>query len=216
MTFPKVMVTTLFMAVSTAFAAQTVAAEPAPAGNTTASDGKHAIAIFASGCFWCSESDFEKVNGVIEVVSGYTGGHTPNPTYEQVGRGDTGHAEAVRVVYDPTKVSYGRLLDYYWRHTDVLDGGGQFCDRGDQYRPAIFISSPDEQREAETSKEALQKSGRFDKPIAVQIVPAGPFTDAEDYHQNYYKKHPVKYAFYRSGCGRDSRLANVWGDEAKH
>jgi methionine-S-sulfoxide reductase len=168
------------------------------------------VATFAAGCFWCVESDFDKVEGVVETISGYTGGHTANPTYELVGNGGTGHAEALRVTYDPTKVTYAKLLDHYWRHVDFLDGDGQFCDRGDQYRPAIFTHNDEQKRLAEASKAALAKSHDFGKPIAVEIVPPGEFTPAEDYHQDYYKKNPAKYRYYRTGCGRDARIARLW------
>ena len=175
-----------------------------------------ATAIFAAGCFWCVESDFDKVDGVLETISGYTGGSKANPTYEDVGSGTTGHAEALQVVYDPAKVSYPKLLDYYWRHVDLLDGGGQFCDRGNQYRPAIFTSSNEQKKLAEESKAALEKSGRFKQKIAVKIVPATAFTPAEDYHQDYYKKNPLRYKLYRTGCGRDARLEKLWGSEYTH
>lgn len=175
-----------------------------------------ATATFAAGCFWCVESDFDQVNGVVETISGYTGGKTKNPTYREVGGGGTGHAEALQVKYDPSKVSYQQLLEYYWHHVDLTDGGGQFCDRGDQYRPAIFTHDEGQMRLAEASKAALEKSGRFNKPIAVQIVPASTFTPAEDYHQDYYNKNPLKYRYYRYGCGRDARIKQLWGAEAGH
>ena len=190
-------------------------AENAPAPSA-APAGKTATAIFAAGCFWCSESDFDKVPGVLETTSGYAGGKTEHPTYEEVGSGQTGHAEALQVTYDPAKVSYEKLLDYYWRHVDLVDGGGQFCDRGNQYRPAIFTISDEQKAAAEASKAALEKSGKFKQPIAVQIAPAGVFTAAEDYHQDYYKKNPVRYKFYRAGCGRDARMEQLWGAEYTH
>ena len=173
-------------------------------------------AIFAAGCFWCVESDFDKVPGVLETISGYTGGKTENPKYEEVGGGSTGHAEALQVIYDPSKVSYPKLLDYYWRHVDLVDGGGQFCDRGSQYRPAIFTTSDEQKQLAEASKAALEASGKFKQKIAVQIVPAAKFTAAEDYHQDYYHKNPVRYKFYRTGCGRDARMEQLWGAEYTH
>jgi peptide-methionine (S)-S-oxide reductase len=172
-------------------------------------------ATFASGCFWCTESDFDKVDGVKETISGFMGGKTKNPTYAQVSMGGTGHAESVQLKFDPKVVSYDKLLDYYWRHVDLLDGGGQFCDRGSQYRPVIFVATPEQRKAAEESKAALQKSGRFSQPIAVEIADAGPFTAAEDYHQNYYKTHPLQYAYYRYACGRDARVKELWGDEAE-
>jgi methionine-S-sulfoxide reductase len=162
------------------------------------------------------ESDFDKVPGVVETISGFTGGHTPNPTYGEVGQGGTGHTEAVEIKFDPKKVTYDKLLDYYWRHVDLLDGQGQFCDRGDQYRPAIFTHGEEQRKLAEASKAALEKSGRFKKPIAVQIVPASAFTPAEDYHQDYHNKNPLKYRYYRFGCGRDKRITELWGDEPTH
>jgi methionine-S-sulfoxide reductase len=169
-------------------------------------------AVFAGGCFWCTESDFEKVPGVLAVVSGYAGGTTANPTYETATAG--GHVEVVKVTFDPAKVSYARLLDFYWRHVDLLDGGGQFCDRGATYRPAIFANGAEQKQAALASKSALEASKRFSKPIAVTVETLGPFTAAEDYHQDYYKKHPVKYKQYRYGCGRDQRLEELWGKDA--
>ncbi len=181
-----------------------------------AANGQLAEAIFAAGCFWCVESDFDKLDGVAETISGYTGGKTANPTYEEVGSGTTGHTEALLVRYDPKKVSYQKLLHHYWRNVDLLDGTGQFCDRGPQYRPAIFTTSPEQAAAAAASKAELKTSGRFDKPIAVEILPATPFTAAEDYHQNYYITNPLKYKYYRTGCGRDARLNQLWGSEAAH
>lgn len=186
-----------------------------PAAHTQTT-GQKATAIFAAGCFWCVESDFDQVEGVLETTSGYTGGKTANPAYEDVGSGTTGHAEALQVTYDPTKVTYPKLVDYYWRHVDLLDGGGQFCDRGNQYRPAIFTNSDEQKKVAEESKAALEKSGRFKQKIAVEIVPATVFTAAEDYHQDYYKKNPIRYKLYRTGCGRDARLEKLWGSEYTH
>jgi peptide-methionine (S)-S-oxide reductase len=167
-----------------------------------------AEAVFASGCFWCSESDFEKAPGVVSVQSGYTGGAEPNPTYEQVGGGRTGHAEAVRVVYDPAKTSYPQLLAWYWRHVDPFDGGGQFCDRGKQYRPAIFPVSAEQRKDAEASKAAVEKL--LGKRVAVTIESGGPFYVAEGYHQDFYKTNPARYQSYRAGCGRDARVQAVW------
>ncbi len=188
----------------------------AGAENAPAPAASKATAIFAAGCFWCVESDFDKVPGVLETTSGYAGGKTEHPTYEEVGGGQTGHAEALQVTYDPSKVSYEKLLDYYWHHVDLVDGGGQFCDRGSQYRPAIFTNSDEQKALAEASKAALEKTGKFKQPIAVQIAPAGVFTAAEDYHQDYYKKNPIRYKFYRSGCGRDARMEQLWGAEYTH
>lgn len=175
---------------------------------------EQAEAIFAGGCFWCEEAAFEDKPGIVSVISGYAGGKVQSPTYEQVSSGGTGHAESVRVVYDPTKISYPQLLDIFWHNVDPLDAGGQFCDRGNQYRSAIFYENDEQKKEALASKEALEKSGRFDKPIATQIIAAGTFYPAEDYHQDYYKKNPLHYQAYRLGCGRDRRLQQLWGDEA--
>lgn len=171
-------------------------------------------AVFAGGCFWCTESDFEKVPGVIEAVSGYTGGHTENPTYEQTSAGGTGHIEAVTVTYDPARVSYGQLLTWFWRHVDPTDAGGQFVDRGDQYRSAIFYADEEQRRLAEASKEKLAASGRFEKPIATDILPRGEFYMAEEYHQDYYKKNPIRYNWYRFNSGRDQFLKKVWGEQS--
>ncbi|MEN8753894.1 MAG: peptide-methionine (S)-S-oxide reductase MsrA [Desulfobacterales bacterium] len=176
--------------------------------------GPTQTAVFAGGCFWCTESDFEKVDGVIEAISGYTGGDMANPTYEQVSSGGTGHVEAVKVIYDPTKIIYEQLLDVFWRHMDPTDDGGQFVDRGSQYRGVIFYADDKERGMAEASKKKLAASGRFDKPLVTEILPLGAFYPAEDYHQDYYKKNPTKYKFYRWKCGRDARLSAVWGDKA--
>lgn len=180
--------------------AQAGSATPAPA----------ASAIFAGGCFWCIEADFEKLPGVLAVQSGYTGGRSANPTYEQVSAGGTGHAEVVRVSYDPSKVSYPALLDYFWRNIDPTVKDRQFCDVGNQYRSAIFYANDAQRVAAEASKAALLKSGRFSQ-VYTEIVPAQQFYVAEEYHQDYYKKNPIRYRFYRSNCGRDARLAEIWG-----
>ncbi|MBC2712196.1 MAG: peptide-methionine (S)-S-oxide reductase MsrA [Desulfosarcina sp.] len=170
-------------------------------------------AVFAGGCFWCTESDFEKVDGVIEAVSGYTGGRMENPTYKQVSAGGTDHVEAIKVAYDPAKVSYDQLLDIFWRHVDPTDAGGQFVDRGDQYRSAIFYANDKERQMAEASKKALNASGRFERPVVTEILPLGPFYEAEDYHQDYHKKNPLRYNWYRSGSGRDRFLEMTWAGE---
>ena len=169
-----------------------------------------ASAIFAGGCFWCVEADFKKLPGVLGAESGYTGGQTVNPTYEQVSAGSTGHAESVRVTYDPAKVSYAQLLDYFWHHIDPTVKDRQFCDTGNQYRSAIFYGNEAEHVAAEASKAALLKSGPV-KQIYTEIVPAARFYPAEQYHQDYYKKNPLRYGFYRTSCGRDARLTEVWG-----
>jgi len=170
-------------------------------------------ATFAGGCFWCTESDFEKLPGVVKVTSGYTGGQKENPTYSEVSSGGTGHVEAVQVYYDPAKITYEELLDYFWRHIDPTDGGGQFVDRGSQYRSVIFYHDEEQKRSAEKSKEALGKSGKFNKPVATEIVKLTQFYEAEDYHQDYYKAHSFKYKYYRHGSGRDQFLEKTWGKE---
>ena len=171
-----------------------------------------AVATFASGCFWCTEADFDKVRGVISTTSGYTGGRVANPTYRQVSNGGTGHAEAVEIVFDPAVVTYEALLDHYWRNVDPFTADRQFCDRGDQYRPAIFVHNEAQRAAAEGSKAQHQKS--FRQPIVVAIADAGPFYRAEEYHQDYYKKNSAQYRFYRFGCGRDARLRQIWPDES--
>ncbi|MDH3209049.1 MAG: peptide-methionine (S)-S-oxide reductase MsrA [Burkholderiaceae bacterium] len=175
-----------------------------------------AKAIFAGGCFWCTESDFDKVPGVISTTSGYTGGSLPNPSYEQVSGKHTGHAEAVAVVYDPSKVSYERLLDYYWRSIDPTTKDRQFCDRGSPYRTAIFANDAAQLKAAQASKAALEKSKPFKETIVTEIVAAGAFYPAEPYHQDYYKKNPIRYHYYRATCGRDARLKQLWGSQALH
>jgi peptide methionine sulfoxide reductase msrA/msrB len=178
-------------------------------------ESKIETATFAGGCFWCVESDFEKVSGVVEVTSGYTGGHEENPTYEAVSTGTTGHVEAIQVHYDSQKVSYGELLDIFWRHVDPTDDGGQLVDRGPQYRTAIFYHNDTQRKLAKASKEALTRSGRFEKPIVTEIVPLQMFYPAEDYHQNYHKKDPMRYQQYRLGSGRDRFIKRVWGEPRK-
>ncbi len=169
-------------------------------------------AAFAGGCFWCMVHPFDSLPGVALVTSGYTGGSVANPTYQQVSSGVTGHAESVRVDYDPKVISYQKLLDVYWRNVDPFDNGGQFCDRGLQYRTAIFFETDEQRQLAETSRHAMEQ--RFSRPIATEIVAAGPFYRAEAYHQNYYRENPLHYQFYRGRCGRDNRLQEVWGAEA--
>jgi peptide-methionine (S)-S-oxide reductase len=168
-----------------------------------------AVATFAGGCFWCTESDFDKVKGVVATTSGYTGGNVVNPGYERVSAGGTGHAEAVEVIYDPNKVSYEQLLTFYWRHIDPTVKDAQFCDHGNQYRTAIFVRNDEERKLAEASKEKVE--AELKQPIYTQIVDAGPFYAAEDYHQDFYLKNPAKYKFYRWNCGRDQRLEQLWG-----
>ena len=178
---------------------------PAPAGQT-------ATAIFAGGCFWCVEADFEKLAGVIAAESGYTGGKTANPTYQTVSAGGTGHTEAVRLTYDPRVVSYPVLLDFFWHHIDPTVKDRQFCDVGNQYRSAIYYKSPAQKDQVEASKTALLKSGAV-KEIYTEIAPESTFYPAEDYHQDYYKKNTLRYKYYRLTCGRDSRVAEVWGSK---
>jgi peptide methionine sulfoxide reductase msrA/msrB len=173
---------------------------------------KTATAVFAGGCFWCTESDFEKAPGVIDAISGYTGGDVKNPTYEEVSAGGTGHMESVKVIYDPSKVSYKQLLEYFWQHVDPTDPGGEFVDRGSQYRSAIFYANETQKRLAEETKARLAASGVFKKPIVTLILPLGPFYPAENYHQNYYKKNPIRYHYYRYNSGRDQFLKKVWGN----
>ena len=177
--------------------------------STTAAD-KTATAIFAAGCFWCAENDFEKVPGVIKVTSGYTGGKEVNPTYEQVSNGSTGHFESIQVEYRPDKVSYSQLLDVFWHNVDPTDDKGQFCDKGKQYRSVIFYGNDKEKQLADSSKHALVASGTFNS-VATLILPASTFYAAEDYHQGYAEKNPVRYHYYRYSCGRDARLKEVWG-----
>ncbi|HXV68375.1 MAG TPA: peptide-methionine (S)-S-oxide reductase MsrA [Nitrospira sp.] len=170
-----------------------------------------AKAYFAGGCFWCMEEVFEKVDGVLAVVSGYMDGTVIDPTYEQVSAGRTGHAESVEVIYDPAKASYQQLLDAFWRNVDPLTSNAQFCDHGSQYRSAVFYGTDEEKRLAEESKRALEQSARFSQPIVTQISKASTFYPAEDYHQDFYKKNPIRYKYYKFNCGRAQRLEALWG-----
>lgn len=174
-------------------------------------DADLAKATFAGGCFWCMEPPFDQLDGVVSTTSGYIGGNTRNPTYEAVSAGGTGHAEAVQIRYDPTRISYARLLEVFWRNIDPTARNRQFCDVGDQYRSAIFYHDAEQRRVAEASLQALAKSKPFSAPIVTEIVAAGAFTPAEAYHQDYYLKNPVRYKFYRYRCGRDQRLEELWG-----
>ena len=180
-----------------------------------ADDEERATALFAGGCFWCVEEAFDAVDGVVATTSGFAGGHVEKPSYDQVVAGGTGHYESVLVEYDPSQVSYGELLYAFWRNVDPLDGGGQFCDRGDHYRAAIFVGSEDEYQKARASKEELEQSGRFEEPIVTEILDRSTFYPAEEYHQNYYQKNPLRYRFYVTTCRRYARLDQVWGDEAR-
>ena len=173
-----------------------------------------AKAAFAGGCFWCMESDFEHLPGVGEVISGYTGGKEVNPTYEEVSDHRTGHAESVQLTYDPARVSYAQLVDYYFHHVDPLTADAQFCDHGPQYRTAIFYGNEAERAVAQKAKEKYERE--LGHPVVTQIIAAGPFYPAEEYHQDYYKKNPVRYKFYRFNCGRDERIKQVWGEHAPH
>ncbi len=173
-------------------------------------------ATFAGGCFWCMESPFDKLPGVVSVIAGYTGGQKQNPTYKEVSAGGTGHAEAVQILYDPEKIAYEKLLDIFWHNIDPTVTDRQFCDVGRQYRSAIFYHTKEQQRLAELSKGALQKAKPFRDPIVTEIVSAGEFYPAEEYHQHYYKKNPLRYQYYRTGCGRDRRLKELWGNAAGH
>ena len=185
----------------------------APAAPTTTPAGT-AKAVFAGGCFWCVESDFDKVDGVLSTTSGYTGGNVPNPTYEQVSAKGTGHAEAVEIVFDPRKVSYEKLVERFWRTIDPTTKDRQFCDAGSPYRSAIFAQDAEQLRIAQASKAALEKSKPFKEPIVTEVVTGGPFYAAEAYHQDYYKKNPVRYNYYRLTCGRDARVKELWGSQA--
>jgi peptide methionine sulfoxide reductase msrA/msrB len=185
-----------------------------PETGTVEAPADAAVAIFAGGCFWCMESPFEELDGVYDVVSGYTGGTVADPSYKQVSTGRTGHAEAVRIRFDPTVIDYRTLLDVYWRQIDPTDAEGQFADRGSQYRTAIFVLDDEQRRQAEASKAELEREGPFDAPIVTQIVDAGPFYEAEDYHQDYCKKKPSHYKAYRRGSGREGFLKQTWGSDA--
>ena len=194
----------LLLVVSFSAAAEQTKTPATPTGMTEK-------AMFAGGCFWCMEPPFDELEGVVSTTSGYTDGHTENPTYEQVSSGRTGHAEAVQVVYDPAKVSFERLVEVFWRNTDPTDAGGQFCDRGSPYRPALFYHDAAQREVAERSRAALEKDRPFKAAIATPVVAATTFYPAEEYHQDYYLKNPIRYKYYRNGCGRDRRLKQLWG-----
>lgn len=190
-----------------------LAAVPVAADNAVKGPGDRQLekATFAGGCFWCMEEAFEAVEGVVSVTSGYTGGHKVNPDYEEVSAGGTGHAEAVEILYDPERVIYAKLLEVFWRNIDPTTPDRQFCDRGNQYRSAIFYQNETQKRLAEESKQAVEKSKPFKESIVTQIVPASAFYGAEDYHQSFYKKNPIRYKFYKYNCGRAQRLEELWG-----
>jgi len=206
-TVRRLLAAALLLAGAAAFAQS---ATPAPS-STPAGTAK---AVFAGGCFWCVESDFDKVPGVLSTTSGYTGGNVPNPSYEQVSAHHTGHAEAVLIVFDPKKVSYQQLVEHYWRTIDPTTKDRQFCDAGSPYRTAIFAQDAEQLKIAQASKAALEKSKPFKEPIVTEVVMGGPFYPAEEYHQDYYKKNPVRYNYYRLSCGRDARLKELWGSQA--
>ena len=208
--FPALRVGALTLAalVSWPAAAQMAKLPAAPPGS--------AVATFAGGCFWCMEQPFDKQPGVIATTSGYIGGTKANPTYEEVSSGGTGHAEAVQVLYDPRKVPYEKLLDIFWHNIDPTVSNRQFCDVGSQYRTGIFVHTDEQRKAAETSKAAVEKEKPFKEPVVTPIVGATEFWPAEEYHQDYYKKNPVRYGYYRTGCGRDARLKQLWGTAATH
>jgi peptide-methionine (S)-S-oxide reductase len=190
---------------------------PPVAGNSKAAPPLDvARATFAGGCFWCMEAPFDAIQGVVSTTSGYSGGKVKDPTYEQVSSGTTGHLESIQVAYDPSRVTYEQLLEVFWHNVDPLDGGGQFCDRGGQYRTAIFYADEEQKRAAVESKRRLQASGVLKGDVVTPIVPLEAFYPAEDYHQDFYRKNPARYKMYRFGCGRDRRLEALWGKSAAH
>jgi peptide-methionine (S)-S-oxide reductase len=197
-------------------AALVIAAESPEPPVAAPAPEERAVAIFAGGCFWCMEPPFDALPGVLATISGYTGGSLANPTYEQVSSGTTGHIEAVKVEYDPKQVSYAQLLEVFWRNVDPTDADGQFCDRGPQYATAIFTIGEQQKALAEQARQALEASHRLPRPVVTPIRAAGPFYAAEDYHQDYYQKNPLRYKFYRGGCGRDAVLEKLWGSATAH
>jgi len=201
------LVAALIVAPANAWLQETPTSQPVEAAEAV----ETAKAIFAGGCFWCMEEAFENVEGVSSVDSGYLGGPQENPTYEQVSSGRTGHFEAIEILYDPATVSYGQLLEVFWRNVDPTDGAGQFCDKGPQYRTAIFYKDEEEKRLSEESKKSIEASKPFPETIATPILPASTFYAAEGYHQDYYKKNPIRYKYYKWGCGRAQRLEELWG-----
>lgn len=187
-----------------------------PAFDFGAVSADHEVAVLAGGCFWCMEPPYDKMDGIVETISGYTGGTVANPTYRQVVRGGTGHYEAILLVYDPEIVSYEEILETFWFNVDPLDAGGQFCDRGESYRTGIFYVNDSQRQAAQESKRDLDESERLRRPVVTEIMAAGPFYVAEEYHQNYYQKNPLRYRTYRTGCGRDARLRQLWGADAPY
>ena len=208
-----VLVSALLVAPSAVAGTTASPARKAPAVDTPET-ARVATAVFAMGCFWCGETQFEEQPGVQSVVSGYAGGREPNPTYEQVSAGVTGHVESIRITYDPTRTSYEKLLDLFWHGIDPTQDDGQFCDHGAQYRSVVFVADSTQRRLAEASKRAIEKSGVLKAPIVTRILPATRFWPAEEYHQDFWRKDPLRYRSYREGCGRDRRLRELWGDRA--
>ena len=204
---------TLFMVLAGVLLAGPLQAAPE---TPAAAQPGSAVAVFAGGCFWCTESDFDKVPGVLSTTSGYIGGHVENPTYEDVSYGKSGHIEAVQVRYDSSKISYAQLLEVFWPTIDPITANAQFCDKGPQYRSAIFYGNPQEQALAEASKAALERSGKLPGPVVTEILAATTFYPAEEYHQDYHSKNPIRYAYYRNGCGRDARLEQLWGKKGDY
>ena len=204
---------TLFMVLAGVLLAGPLQAAPE---TPAAAQPGSAVAVFAGGCFWCTESDFDKVPGVLSTTSGYIGGHVENPTYEDVSYGKSGHIEAVQVRYDSSKISYAQLLEVFWPTIDPITPNAQFCDKGPQYRSAIFYGNPQEQALAEASKAALERSGKLPGPVLTEILAATTFYPAEEYHQDYHSKNPIRYAYYRNGCGRDARLEQLWGKKGDY
>lgn len=180
----------------------------------SAMDPKIETAILAGGCFWCIESDYEKLDGVLGVISGYIGGHVNNPTYREVSAGKSGHIESVKVSYDANKLNYTEILDYFWRHVDPTRNDGQFCDRGPQYRPAIFYQDESQHKLAMASEKQIEQSKPFKESLKVELIQASEFYPAEEYHQDYYMKNPIRYKFYRFNCGRDARVKELWGNHS--
>jgi peptide-methionine (S)-S-oxide reductase len=210
-TFAAGIVAAVFLTTALAVAQSPPQPAPQPDAGKAAESGATAVATFAGGCFWCMEPPYDALDGVISTVSGFMGGTTPNPSYRQVTAGGTGHIEVLQVTYDPQKVGYPKLLEVYWRNIDPYDAGGQFCDRGHAYTTAIFAHTEEQKKLADASKAELIESGPLKQPIVTEIRDAGPFTAAEEYHQDYYKKNPLRYKYYRYACGRDARLEAIWG-----
>ena len=186
-----------------------------PAIADTATEPKLESVVLGGGCFWCIEADYEKLDGVVDVISGYAGGHVKNPSYKQVSTGRSGHIEVVKVTYDANKINYSQILDYFWRHIDPTRDDGQFCDAGPQYRPAIFYQDEAQKKLALASTNQIEQSKPFAQPLKVELIQATRFYPAEDYHQDYYKKNPIRYNFYRYNCGRDARIEQLWGEDKK-